>query len=190
MANTTLTITNNSGSEKIYGGTRLANAASFLVQDGDRGPLLEDNTVFGPDLTAGNAVVDNGVFNLSEAIALKALRSEQAVITPAWHASGIVTVDSFLKELQLPPGVGEYKAPYTGYISQSVTSNLLTGAFTIDILVNGVVKDTISYPSAGSTQESYVDTHTIPVVLEDDISIQLTSGAPVDPIVKLTFQDW
>ncbi len=190
MANTIFTITNNSGSEKIYGGTRVANSASYVVQDGDRVQLLEDDTVFGPDLTAGDAVVDNGIFDLSETVALRALRSEQAVITLAWHSAGVVTVDSFLKELQLPPGVGECKAPYTGYISQSVTSNLLTGAFTIDILVNGTVKDTISYPSAGSTQESYVDTHTIPVVLEDDISIQLTSGAPEDPIVKLTFQDW
>jgi len=190
MVSTILTVTNDSGSEKIYGGNRVANSASFVVHDGDRLALLEDDTVFGPDLTAGDAIIDNGVFNLSEAVALRALRSEQAVINPAWHSAGIVTVDSFLKELQLPPGVGEYKAPYTGYISQSVTSNLLTGAFTLDILVNGAVKDTISYPSAGSAQESYVDIHAIPVVLEDDISIKLTSGAPEDPIVKLTFQEW
>ena len=138
MADTVLTVTNNSGSEKIYGGVRLANAASVLLQDSDRGLLLEDGQAFLPDLTAGDAVVDNGVFDLSETLALRALRNEQAVTTPAWHAAGDVTVGSFLKEMQLPPGVGEFKAPYTGYLSQAVTSQLGVLAFEVQILVNDV----------------------------------------------------
>lgn len=189
MATTPLTLTNNSGFEQIYGGTRVANGADFQIEDGGRHPLLEDNT-FLVDLATGDAVIDNGIFDLSEAVALKALRSEQAILNPSWHGNGRITTKSFLKEMLLPPGIGEYKVPFTGYISQSVTSNLLTGAFTVDILVNGIVQDTISFPAAGSTQESFVDTHTIPVVLEDDISITLTSGTPEDPIIKLTLQDW
>jgi hypothetical protein len=189
MATTSLTLTNNSGSEQFYGGTRVANSDSFSIEDGDRQSLLEDNT-FLVDLAGGDAVIDNGVFDLSEAVALKALRAEQATITSFWHGNGLVTIGSFLKEMLLPPGIGEYKVPYTGYISRSVTSNLLTGAFTVDILVNSVVQDTISYPAAGSTQESFVDTHDIPVVLGDDISIKLASGDPEDPSVKLILQDW
>lgn len=190
MATTILTITNSSGSEKIYGGQRVANSASFVVSDGDRTQLLEDDTQFGPDLTAGNAVVDNGVFNLSESVALRALRSEQAVITPSWHAAGDVTVGSFLKEMQLPPGVGEYKASFTGYISGAVTSQLGVLAFEVEILINDVAQATIVVPAAGSTQESVVTALSIPIVQEDSVSITVSSGAPEDPIVRLTLQDW
>lgn len=190
MADTVLTMTNNSGSEKIYGGVRLANSASVVVQDGDRGLLLEDGQAFLPDLTAGDAVVDNGVFDLTESISLRALRNEQAVTTPSWHSAGSPTVGSFLKEMALPPGVGEFKAPYTGYLSQAVTSQLGVLAFEVQILVNSVAQATIVFPAAGSTQDSIVTSLTIPVVQEDDISVQVSSGAPEDPIVRLTLQDW
>lgn len=190
MSDTVLTITNSSGSEKIYGGQRVANAGSFVVADGDRAQLLEDDTQFGPDLTAGDAVVDNGVFDLSEAVTLRALRSEQAVTTPSWHSAGTPTVGSFLKEMALPPGVGEFKAPYTGYLAEAVTSQLGVLAFEVQILVNDVAQATITFPAAGSTQESIVTALAIPVVQEDSISVTVSSGTPEDPIVRLTLQDW
>jgi len=189
MASSILSLTNNSGGERFYGGTRIANSGSFVIEDGGRTPLLEDG-IFLTDLTAVDAVVDNGVFDLSEEIALKALRSEQAVITPSWHASGDVTVGSFLKEMQLPPGVGEYKASFTGYIAEAVTSQLGVLAFEVQILVNDVAQATIVVPAAGSTQESIVTALSIPIVQEDSVSITVSSGAPEDPIVRLTLRDW
>lgn len=190
MADTVLTLTNNSGSENFYGGTRVANGGTYLIDDNDRKSLLADGQGFLPDLTAGDVVVDNGVFDLSEEVTLRALRNEQAVTTPAWHASGDITVGSFLKEMQLPPGVGEYKAPYTGYLSQAVTSQLGQLAFEVQILVNDVAQATIVVPAAGSEQESIVTALQIPVVQEDAISITVSSGAPKDPIVRITLQDW
>jgi hypothetical protein len=188
MASSILTLTNNSGAERFYGGTRIANAGSFVIEDGGRTSLLEDG-VFLTDLTATDAVVDNGVFDLNEAVTLRALRSEQAVIIPSWHASGDVTVGSFLKGIQLPPGVGEYKASFTGYISEAVTSQLGILAFEVQILINAVTQATIVVP-AGAPQDSIVTTLQIPVSQEDSVSIKVNSGAPSDPIVRLTLQDW
>ncbi len=97
---------------------------------------------------------------------------------------------SFLKEMALPPGVGEFKAPYTGYLEEAVTSQLGVLAFEVQILVNDVAQATITFPAAGSTQESIVTALAIPVVQEDSISITVSSGVPEDPIVRLTLQDW
>ncbi len=189
MASSILTLTNNSGGERFYGGTRVANSGSFVIEDGGRTPLLEDGT-FLADLTAVDVVVDNGVFDLSESVTLRALRSEQAVTTPSWHSAGTPTVGSLLKEMALPPGVGEFKAPYTGYLAEAVTSQLGVLAFEVQILVNDVAQATITFPAAGSTQESIVTALAIPVVQEDSISVVVSSGVPEEPIVRLTLQDW
>lgn len=188
MASSILTLTNNSGGERFYGGTRVANSGSFVIEDGGLTPMLEDG-VFLADLVAASVVIDNGIFDLTEAVTLKALRNEQSVITPSWHSSGNITIGSFLKTTQLPPGIGEYKVPYTGYISVAVTSQLGILAFEVEILVNAVVQGTLVIP-AGASQDSVVTALQVTVTQEDSISIRVSSGAPSDPIVRLTLQDW
>ncbi len=71
-------------------------------------------------------------------------------------------------------------------ISQYVQDNLVK----MQILVNDVAQATIVVPAAGSQQESVVTTLQIPVVQEDAVAITVSSGAPEDPIVRLTLQDW
>ena len=56
MASSILTLTNDPGGERFYGGTRVANSGSFVIEDGGRTPLLEDG-VFLTDLTAVDVVV-------------------------------------------------------------------------------------------------------------------------------------
>lgn len=190
MADTELTLTNNSGVEQIYGGVRVADGATFTIQDGDREPLLEDSVSFLPDLNSGDATIDNGVFDLTAAVALRALRNEQQEDNPAWHAAGTPTVGSFLKEMQLPPGIGEFKAPFSGYIAEAVVSQFGTAEFEIEILVNDIVEATILFPAAGSTQESVVTQLAVPILREDSIAIRVSDGTPEDPIARLTLKDW
>lgn len=190
MADTDLIVRNDSGSVRIWGGQEIGVSGIYTVQDEDRTRFLDDDN-FLIDLTALDAVVNNGVFDLSEAVALKALRQDRRVEEFTLKKFGVVSAGSFFQLETAPPSLRQFVIPYAGYFTSALVTVLSTTTFTVGILVNDVEVDTIIFPSSGSPQSSHFESLSIVVARDDALSIKLNSGLGVEePAVQLALQDF
>ncbi len=189
MADTDLILRNDSGLVQVWGGQEVANAATYPIQEEDRFRLLDDDR-FRTDLTPADAVVTNGIFDLSEIVALKALRQDRLVEEFTLNKTGTVSLGSFFQFRALPTTIQQFVVPFTGYFSSALVTSLSTTTFTIGILVNDVEVDTIIYPSSGSPQGSHFEPLTLVVQQDDAVTVRLNAGSTEDPAVQLTLQDF
>jgi hypothetical protein len=190
MADTELILRNDSGSIQVWGGQEIGVAGTYTVQDEDRTRLLDDDN-FRVDLAALDAVVNNGIFDLTPTVALKALRQDRRVEEFTVKKFGVVSVGTFFQLETAPPGLRQFVVAYGGYFSSVLVTALSTTTFTVGILVNDVEVDTVIFPSSGSPQSSYFESLSIVVYQDDIISVKLNSGVDVEePAIQLTLQDF
>ena len=189
MADTDLILRNDSGSIQVWGGQEIGAAGTYTIQEEDRTRLLDDDN-FRADLTPADAVVNNGIFDLSEAVALKALRQDRRSEEFTLKRFGVLSIGSFFHLETAPPALRQFVVPFDGYFPSALVTALSTTTFTIGINVNDVQVDTIIYPSSGSPQGSLFEPLTIVVQQDDAVSITLLSGAVEEPSVQLTLQDF
>ncbi len=189
MADTELILRNDSGSIQVWGGQEIGVTGTYTVQDEDRTRLLDDDN-FRVDLTAIDAVVNNGIFDLTPTVALKALRQDRRVEEFTVKKFGVVSVGTFLQLETAPPGLRQFVVAYGGYFSSVLVTALSTTTFTVGILVNDVEVDTVIFPSSGGNpQSSYFESLSIVVAQDDTISVKLNSGDVEEPAIQLTLQD-
>ena len=189
MADTDLIVRNDSGSLQVWGGMEIGAAGTYIVQEEDRLRFLDDDR-FRTDLTPADAVVNNGIFDLSETVAVAALRQDRTTEEFTLKRFGVTTIGSYFHLEGAPPALRQFVVPFTGYFSGALVTALSTTSFTIGINVNDVQVDTIIFPSSGSPQGSLFEPLTIVVQQDDAVSITLISGAVEEPSVQLTLQDF
>ncbi|KKN51243.1 hypothetical protein LCGC14_0624730 [marine sediment metagenome] len=189
MADTDLVVRNDSGLLQVWGGMEIGAAGTYIVQEADRLRFLDDDR-FRVELVPANAVVNNGIFDLSEIVAVAALRQDRTTEETTLKRFGVVTVGSYLTLEGAPPALRQFVVPFTGYFSRALVTALSTTSFTVGINVNDVQVDTIMFPSSGSPQGSLFEPLTIVVQQDDAVSITLVSGAVEEPSVQLTLQDF
>ena len=189
MADTELIVRNDSGSLQVWGGMEIGAAGTYIVQEEDRLRFLDDDR-FRTDLTPADAVVNNGIFDLSERVAVAALRQDRTTKETTLKRFGVVTLGSCFNLEGAPPALRQFVAPFTGYFSRALVTALSTTSFTVGINVNDVQVDTIIFPSSGSPQGSLFESLTIVVQQDDAVNIILLSGSVEEPAVQLTLQDF
>lgn len=189
MADTDLILRNDSGSIQVWGGQEIGVAATYTIQEEDRLRLLDDDR-FRADLTAADSVINNGIFDLSETVALKALRQDRRVEEFTLNKTGTVSLETLFQYRALPTSIQQFVVPFTGYFSSALVTSLSTTTFTVGILVNDVEVDTIIYPSSGSVQGSHFESLTLVVQQDDSVTVRLNSGSTEDPAIQLTLQDF
>lgn len=190
MADTNLIVRNDSGSIQIWGGQEIGVLGTYTVQDEDRTRLLDDDN-FLVALAALDTVVNNGIFDLSEAVALKALRQDRRVEEFTLKKFGVMSVGSFFQLEAAPPAIRQFVIPSDGYFSSALVTSLSTTTFTVGILINDIEVDSIIFLSSGSPQSSHFESLSIVVAQDDILSIKLNSGLDVEePAIQLTLQNF
>ena len=189
MADTELILRNDSGSIQVWGGQEIGVAGTYTIQDEDRTRLLDDDN-FRAHLGALDAVVNNGIFDLTSAVTLKALRQDRRVEEFTVKKFGVVSVGSLFHLETAPPDLRQLVVPFVGYFSAAFVTALSITTFTLGIFVNDVEVGTVIFPSSGSPQSSYFESLSIVVAQDDTISVKLNSGVDVEePVIQLTLQD-